>query len=399
MKPSVYIIDYQILSAIGANKGECLENLIDGKYGIKTQENSFSKHQLPFGVLPLSDQTILDKLNEIETDLAINWQIVPRTAKINILLSILLKQWFDFPISSDRKAYISANTVGGIDRTELFLSQKGNSTNLKYHEAGSSTKLFLDLIGNSMYHTTISTACSSSANSIMLAGKMIENQEKDLVIAGGVDALSKYTINGFNSLKILDSGHCKPFDKNRKGLNLGEGGAYIVLASERFIKTHAIQPIAILSGYANANDAFHQTASSPEGIGNYIAMKEALNKANLKADAINYINAHGTGTENNDFSENHAIARIFNNKKTYMSSTKTYTGHTLGAAGAIEAVFSIMAIENQIAWGQGKAIDLLENIHLPLLTKHKKLKINHVLSNSFGFGGNCSSLIISKITN
>jgi len=399
MKPTVYIIDYEILSAIGTNKKECLENLIEGQFGIKTQENSFSKHVLPFGKVPLSDQMINDRLNKIDTDLAINWEVIPRTTKINILLSTLLKQWFDFPINSERKAYISANTVGGIDRTEVFLATNQDIDNLKYHEAGSSTSLFLDLIGSSIYHTTISTACSSSANSIMLAGKMIENQEKDLVIAGGIDALSKYTINGFNSLKILDSEHCKPFDKNRKGLNLGEGGAYIVLASEQFIQKHSIQPIAKLSGFANANDAFHQTASSPEGIGNYTAMKAALQKANLIADDINYINAHGTGTENNDFSENHAIARIFTNKKPYMSSTKTYTGHTLGAAGAIEAVFSIMAIENQIAWGQGKKINEIEDIHLPLLTEHKKHEIKHVLSNSFGFGGNCSSLIISKITN
>src|SRR5690606_4005359 len=154
----------------------------------------------------------------------------------------------------------------------------------------------------------------------------------------------KFTINGFNALFILSPELCRPFDKNRKGLNLGEGAAYLVL--EKAANAHNKKVYARLSGYGNSNDAFHASSLSEEGTGPYKAMEKALQTASLQRGDVSYINAHGTATENNDFTEGNAMKRLFEKVRAF-SSTKAFTGHTLGAAGAVEAVYSILAIANQ----------------------------------------------------
>ena len=219
----------------------------------------------------------------------------------------------------------------------------------------------------------------------------------DVVIAGGTDALTKFTLNGFNTLMILDHQYCKPFDENRRGLNLGEGAGYVVLVSEKVAATLKKKPVCTLSGYCNANDAYHQTASSPDGTGSYLAMKGALAKSNLNPHDINYINLHGTGTQNNDIAEGTAIKLLFESHYPKMSSTKSFTGHTLGASGGIEAVFSVLAIQHGLIYPNLRFETQMKELPFAPAVKFKKgEKINHVLSNSFGFGGNCSSLIFQK---
>jgi 3-oxoacyl-[acyl-carrier-protein] synthase-1 len=195
---------------------------------------------------------------------------------------------------------------------------------------------------------------------------------------------------------ILDDKPCTPFDENRKGLNLGEGAGYVVLVSERVLKAENLNPVAVLSGYANANDAYHQTASSPEGNGNYQAMKGALDMAGLEPSQIDYINVHGTGTPNNDVSEGAAIGRLFGEKPPLFSSTKAYTGHTLAASGGIEAVLSILALQHGLIFPNLRfTTQMKEHSFAPQTSLKENAKIDHVLSNSFGFGGNCSSLVFS----
>jgi len=195
---------------------------------------------------------------------------------------------------------------------------------------------------------------------------------------------------------ILSDTDCKPFDENRKGLNLGEAAAYLVLESEEIIKKENKKVIAYVSGYANANDAFHQTASSDGGDGATLAMKKALEVANLSPDAIDYVNAHGTATPNNDSSESKALQRVFGKSIPDMSSTKAYTGHTLAAAAAIEAVFSVLALQySKIFPNLNFETPIAATNIIPAVDVLEK-NINHVLSNSFGFGGNCSTLIFSK---
>jgi 3-oxoacyl-[acyl-carrier-protein] synthase-1 len=303
-----------------------------------------------------------------------------------------------------RTGFISANTVGGMDKTEKFFShflsstQKGKLRDVVNHECGSVTELVADKLGIRNYVSTISTACSSSANAIFFGARLIKNGILDVVVAGGADALTKFTLNGFNTLMILDEQYCKPFDENRKGLNLGEGAGYVVLVSDKVAEKLKVKPVCKLSGYCNRNDAYHQTASSPDGTGSYLAMKGALEKSGLQPGDIDYINLHGTGTQNNDLSEGIAIKRLFEPHYPKMSSTKSFTGHTLGASGGIEAVFSVLAIKHGIIYPNLRFTTQMAALPFAPETNFlKNVSVKHGLSNSFGFGGNCSSLIFSKL--
>jgi 3-oxoacyl-(acyl-carrier-protein) synthase len=290
-----------------------------------------------------------------------------------------------------------------MDKSEDFFvdfladDSKGKLRYVLNHECGSVTELVADQLGITDFITTISTACSSSANAIFYAARLIKNDVIDVAIAGGTDSLTKFTLNGFNTLMILDKEFCKPFDEHRAGLNLGEGAGYLVLVSEKVAKTLTNAPCCKLSGYNNSNDAFHQTASSPDGTGSFMAMQGALEKSDLNPADIDYINLHGTGTPNNDSSEGAALSRIFAAGYPPMSSTKSFTGHTLGASGGIEAVFSVLAIKHGIIYPNLRFTEQMEGMLFEPETKFLTgQKIENVMSNSFGFGGNCTSLIFSK---
>jgi 3-oxoacyl-[acyl-carrier-protein] synthase-1 len=199
-------------------------------------------------------------------------------------------------------------------------------------------------------------------------------------------------------LLILDKEQCRPFDQTRSGLNLGEGAAYLVLESEEMIKRSGKKPIAEILGYGNTNDAFHQTASSPNGEGALQAMQKALVIGKVEPASIDYINAHGTATENNDLSEGLAIQKLFSNKVPRFSSTKPYTGHTLAAAGGIEAAFCMMAIQHSIIFPSINFANPMEELSItPEKELIKNTKLDFVLSNSFGFGGNASSLLFASV--
>ncbi len=218
----------------------------------------------------------------------------------------------------------------------------------------------------------------------------------DIVIAGGVDPLSKFTINGFNSLKILDTEPTRPFDDSRVGLNLAEGAGYVVLESEQSMKQRGIKPLGRLLGYANTCDAYHQTASSPEGKGAVLAMSKALEMAGINPSQVDYVNVHGTGTQNNDLSEGTALKTVFNNKVPSFSSTKSYTGHTLGASGGIEAAYSLLAINNGVVYPNLRFKTSIADLGLVPQQQIEYKTVNIVLSNSFGFGGNNTSLVFGR---
>ncbi|SDB60967.1 3-oxoacyl-(acyl-carrier-protein) synthase [Flavobacteriaceae bacterium MAR_2010_188] len=303
-------------------------------------------------------------------------------------------------IQKYKTALISANTVGGMDMTEQYFKEfQKNPEVQKYiqsHFASDSTEKIADYLGITEYVSTISTACSSAANAIMLGARLIKSGKVERAIVGGTDALSKFTINGFKTLMILSDEVCKPFDAERNGLNLGEGAAFLVLESDEVVKQENKKVIAYLSGYGNANDAFHQTASSENGEGAFLAMNKALKSANLTAKDIDYINAHGTATPNNDLSESQALKRIFKESMPAFSSTKSFTGHTLAAAGALEAVFSILSAKEGLVFPNINYGNSMPETGLSPQRILDKKEIKNVLSNSFGFGGNCSTLIFSK---
>ncbi|MBA6153893.1 beta-ketoacyl-[acyl-carrier-protein] synthase family protein [Gelidibacter maritimus] len=303
-------------------------------------------------------------------------------------------------LSKYRTGFISSTTVGGMDMTEKYIKQFDKDiTAQKYiatHHAGDSTRKIADALGIKGLVTTISTACSSAANAIMLGARLIKAGKLDRVIVGGTDSLSKFTINGFKTLMIQSDSICAPFDAHRNGLNLGEGAAYLVLESDAVIQKEKKEVLAFLSGYGNTNDAFHQTASSENGEGAFLAMQKALEIAKLNPNQIDYVNAHGTATPNNDLSESRALQRVFGKKLPDFSSTKSFTGHTLAAAGAVEAVFSILTLQQQYIFPNLNFKTPMPETGFKPITSGVKKETQHVLTNSFGFGGNCSTLIFSK---
>ena len=395
----VFVAGTGIISAIGNNVAECLDALENGRAGMDEmhQLDSVHRQRLPVAEVKLSN----DELAKLAG--------LPKTKSRTALLSLIagkeaLEHAAITNFSSLRCGFISANSVGGMDKTETFFkdflieNNKGRLRDVINHECGSVTELVADALGIKDYITTISTACSSSANAIFFGARLIRNNIVDVVVAGGTDSLTKFTLNGFNTLMIVDEQLCQPFDENRRGLNLGEGAGYIVLVSDKVAATLKNKSQIILSGYCNANDAYHQTASSPDGTGSYLAMSGALQKAGLQSSDIDYINLHGTGTQNNDIAEGTAIKRLFGPHYPKMSSTKTFTGHTLGASGGIEAVFSVLALQHGIIYPNLRLQTPMTDLpFVPERVFIKNADVKHVLSNSFGFGGNCSSLIFSKI--
>lgn len=399
MSSGVYVVGLGAVTAIGNNVAQCIASFEKEQAGMAdiTYLDTIYKHKLPVAEVKLSNQE-LEHLSGLPTGSS-------RTALLSMIAAkeALADAGIE-NLPSLRTGFISANTVGGMDKSEGFMvdylsdRQKGKLRYVANHECGSVTELVADKLGIRNYVTTISTACSSSANAIFFGARLIKQGMLDVVIAGGTDALAKFTINGFNTLMILDEQFCKPFDENRKGLNLGEGAGYVVLVSERVAASLQSQPYCKLSGYCNANDAYHQTASSPDGTGSYLAMKGALERSGLQPSDIDYINLHGTGTNNNDLAEGTAIKRLFDPRYPKLSSTKSFTGHTLGASGGVEAVFSSLAIKHGMVYPNLRfATPMSELPFVPTTTFSKGEQLKHVLSNSFGFGGNCSSLIFSKL--
>ncbi len=397
MSSTVYVAGVGVISAIGNNVAENLAAFEREEAGMT--EITLIDTKL-HGIVPVAEV----KLNNAE--LAAMAGFSSQQSRTTLLSLIAAREALNDAeidnLSSLRTGFVSANTVGGMDKSENFFieftknNSKGKLRDVFDHECGSMTETVADVLGITDYMTTISTACSSSANAVFYAARLIKNDMLDVVVAGGADSLTKFTLNGFNTLMILDKEFCKPFDDNRDGLNLGEGAGYVVLVSEKVAKTLSKPMYGKLSGYNNSNDAYHQTASSPDGTGSYLAMQGALKKSGLQPADIDYINLHGTGTPNNDSAEGTAIKRLFGPHYPPMSSTKSFTGHTLGASGGVEAVFAVLAIKNGLIYPNLRFETPMKE--LPFTPeKHflKGQKIDHVLSNSFGFGGNCTSLIFS----
>jgi len=298
---------------------------------------------------------------------------------------------------------INATTVGGMSNTELSF----DSINAKETRAD---KTFIDEmdcgnIGRSMQsyfnipgdHYTLSTACSSGSNGIMLGARLIRSGKAGIVLAGGSDSLSKFVLNGFLSLKNVDPALCKPFDNARAGLNLGEGAAYFVLEEKCRAEARNAQPLAKISGYNNISETYHMTGSSPDGEGAFKAMTGAITMAGLSPHDISFVHTHGTSTVDNDLAESAAIKKIFDGRVQFASS-KTYTGHTLAASGCISMALTITMMQNNFLFPSLNFATPIEGPSLTPVTRiENNVRLEHCLINSFGFGGNNTSLLISRV--
>ncbi len=397
MSRGVAITGMGIISAIGTTVEANLRSLSNKKAAISTIENITTIHK---DVIKVGEIKLTNAQLEEQLGLAFG-NNYSRTA---LLAVIAAKEAVANAGITDINEYttglISATSTGGMDMTEKFFNDfyesEENRRYIDAHDAGDQAHKVAEQLGLKGMVTTISTACSSAANSIMLGARLIKAGKLDRVIVGGTDALCKFTINGFKTLMILSDTDNTPFDRDRKGLNLGEAAAYLVLESDELVQKHNKTVLAYVSGFGNANDAYHQTASSENGDGAFLAMEKAFKISGLRPEDIDYINVHGTATPNNDLSEGRALVRVFGDNIPDFSSTKPYTGHTLAAAAAIEAVYSVLALQNNMVFPTLNFITPMEEFNLIPETEIKHKEINHVLSNSFGFGGNCSTLLFSK---
>lgn len=383
-----------VISAIGNNAEENRIALIKGKCGLTSLEQFATRFSnlMPFGEIKTSNQSFAERSAVTQKGVT-----RPSFLALHAMNEALADAGWEQKLWSDSgTALVNASTVGGMCLTdELFDDANavhGGSPYLASYDCASVSIFLQQYFGLEGNVSTINTACSSSANAIAYAARLIQNGFAKRAIAGGVDSLAKYTINGFNALHILSKEKCRPFDVARNGLNLGEAAAYLILEKEEDVINKNVY--AAVTGYCNANDAFHPSSLSETGEGPFLAMKGAIEKAGIDAGDIGFINAHGTGTENNDEVESVAMKRLFDNPPPFIS-TKANTGHTLGAAGALEAAFSILNLYHQDIYPSIHFTEPIASTQLFPNTAYRKASIKHVMSNSFGFGGNCTSLIFS----
>lgn len=380
-----------VVSALGIGKDANLEALLNERCGIATPSILNTAHSdLPVGEVKYTNDELkslvgIDLHNEL-----------PRTTLLGILAAKEAIVQANI-IPNKQTAFISGTTVGGMDLTEQHWEQykAGEHTHtIAMHEAGKSTELIAQAMGNFGFVSTPSTACSSALNSIMMGCDMLRTGMIRKAVVGGSESLSLFHFNGFRSLMILDKEQCRPFDVSRAGLNLGEGAGYLVIETEESAIERGAEILAYISGYANTCDAFHQTASSQNGEGAYLAMTKALEMSGLHPSDIDYVKAHGTGTPNNDSSESAALERVFGDRMPDVSSTKSFTGHTTSACGGVESVFCILAMQQgfipaNLNWNNSADDTITPNRHT------LKKQVKNILCNAFGFGGNESSVIFS----
>ncbi|MCU4173561.1 beta-ketoacyl-[acyl-carrier-protein] synthase family protein [Carboxylicivirga sp. N1Y90] len=393
MSDTIVVTGIGVICSIGTNAQECFTSLVNEQSGIDSIQYLETVHKDKFKLGEVKRSNA-----ELATMLDLPVSNVHKYSRTALLAMVSANEAFKMAVSVNGEkttGIVSSTTVGGMDVTEKrFLKETGDNSYLQTHPCGDSSKEIAKYLNSTDYYTTLNTACSSGTNALIHGVRLLNHGIVDRVVVGGVDALTKFTLNGFNSLMILDEDYCKPFDADRKGLNLAEGGGYLVLERKNEVEKYLCQ----LRGFANANDAYHQTASSPNGDGAFKSMSEALKMSGIKASSIDYINVHGTGTQNNDLSEGVALNRLFGEGKVpSFSSTKSYTGHTLAGAAGIEAVFSVLSIINDVIYPNLNFSRPIEELKLVPNTKLiKNGGVKNVMSNSFGFGGNNSTVIFSK---
>ncbi|HEY7139381.1 MAG TPA: beta-ketoacyl-[acyl-carrier-protein] synthase family protein [Methylomirabilota bacterium] len=244
---------------------------------------------------------------------------------------------------------------------------------------------------------TVVLACSSGGAALGLAAELVASGEVPLALAGGVDAMTRICFMGFNALKLLDPEPCRPFARDRRGMSLGEGAGFVVLEGEAHVRARGAGAYAELCSYGLTTDAWHLTAPQPDGEGGVRAMAEALDRAGIPASAVGYVNAHGTGTSQNDRVEAAALRKVFDPDAVLVSANKSLVGHAMAAAGALEAIGTVLTLVHQLVPPTANlsepdpeiAFDCVPGVARPA-------SLEYALSNSFGFGGQNLSLLFRR---
>jgi 3-oxoacyl-[acyl-carrier-protein] synthase-1 len=379
------ITGYGVCNALGRDRGEVLGNLLEGRSGLRAP--AFA---LPFSTLA---GTVTGELPDIPAELAA-WANRPAriashlVAQIDAPLRRARQRW-----RPERIGILLGTSTAGADATETAYAHYLEHGSLppgydfrKQHTFGALVEVVRHLTGARGPSWVVSTTCTSSAKPLASALRMMATDVLDAAIVGGIDTLCAMTLCGFHSLGALAAANCRPFSSERTGINIGEGGALMLLEREG-------EGPALIEGAGESSDAYHISAPHPEGLGAKLAMQRALQMAGRAAKDVDHVNAHGTGTALNDVAEAKAIAAVLGIEVPVVS-TKGYTGHALGGAGAIEAVLSVLALEEGFVPASLGCDPIDPKVEINVVREPMRLGLRRVLSNSFAFGGNNISVLL-----
>ncbi len=390
----VRIIDYDLISAAGFGVEALWANILSQESGLRENDLKGSKLKTWIGKVEAAESYVWDT------------KYSPYVSRNNALAALCL----DRPklresiarcvrtFGNERVGLIVGSSTSSIDRTEEayrhiengkfkpeFLQPLVNNP----HAPSIFVAKYLGLEGPAL---TINTACSSSAKVFASAARWLEAGIVDAVLVGGVDSLCLSVLHGFHSLQLVSEEPCMPFDDKRRGINLGEAAGFALLSREDAkLKSSDF----VLSGWGESSDAHHMSHPHPAGLGAQLAMEQALKVSELQAEDIDYINLHGTASQANDLIEGQLVQKSF--AACPVSSTKGWMGHTLGAAGISEAVICLESLKHNVIPGSLNLQEVDEQLkHLNIVANNRNASLTHVMSNSFGFGGNNCSLVFSK---
>jgi 3-oxoacyl-[acyl-carrier-protein] synthase-1 len=391
MKP-LAISHYTVTTACGRGKTALLEALRAEATGLRQMRWEDSSLDCWLGEVPGLEQPLPPEYAVWDCRLT------------RLLAAVLREDGFTEQVAALRERYGAARigvfvgtSTSGVRQGELAYRDRdrgacrlpdwfdyGHSQSM--HAPGEFARLLLGLRGPCL---TISTACSSSAKVYAAAARAIRTGLCDAAVVGGVDSLCLTTLYGFNSLQLVSADICRPADAHRSGISIGEAGGFAI------IDPGAAQAAALLLGYGESGDAYHMSTPDPEGRGAALAMRGALARAGLEAAAVDYINLHGTGTQANDLAEDHAVTGVFG-EELPCSSTKGWTGHTLGAAGMVEAAIAMLCLQHGLVPGSLNTRERDPALRAAIVPRTRSAPLRRVLSNSFGFGGSNCSLLFGR---
>lgn len=305
-----------------------------------------------------------------------------------------------------RTGIVLGGTVGGMLSAEATLVRYVSERRVRFRPRDAvrfpiwaSGNVIAQVLGLQGPRLTLSTACTSSANALVLAANTVRAGRAPIMLAGGSDSLCQVTFAGFNALQVLDREPCRPFHRNRQGLSLGEGAALFVLEDAEHARARGAAPWASFAGHGQTTDAYHMTAPQPDGGAAALAFRRALAEGQMAPEAIDYVNAHGTGTVANDVVETQVIKSVLGGHayRIPVSSTKSMIGHCLGAAGALEALASVLALRHGIVPPTLRLHEPAPECDLDYVPNvARRQPLGAVVSNFYGFGGTNTSLVFSQ---
>ncbi len=393
MKMDICLVDYETTTAAGINLLALRSALVSQTSGLRFNDIANAAIDTWIGHIEAVDAV---------TDLG-QWQsrnnalaaLGLEQGNIKQTLRQLVKRF-----SAARIGVVMGSSTSSIDRTETAYScmEEGKLKPLfqqpLVHNPHGPALFVSHYTGIAGPELTINTACSSSAKVFATAARWLSSGIVDAVLVGGVDTLCLSVLYGFDSLQLVSRHPCKPFDQYRDGINLGEAAAYAILMRGTDMETsERVQ----LSGYGESSDAYHMSHPHPDGLGARLAMEQAMSMAGLSPSSIDYINLHGTASRANDLIEGGLVSALFP-KSTQCSSTKGWTGHTLGAAGITESLIAVDALYTGLIPGTMNLSTVDEQLDFSITSNNQVAELTHVMSNSFGFGGNNCSLVFSKVS-